>query len=493
MPIRFSLPTLGRIALSLCGCALVLPAAGGPRPKDVTGTRILTRITTGGETPEPQDLSTATLAAHVPGGLAGYTTIPGTGAADGTFVVPAVPSGSFWFQFNSIYVWTQHHKLDLDAFVYGRANAAPALNPTSQVFAVTGLAPWAATDILQWYSTNVTNAYGYLGDYGPAQEPLPGDTALAGYNLDWSNTGFPLVDTAQGDGPSLTQLKSVVAGAETYNTLSGIFQPAALTQVDGLTNTLNGTMIAVPQNKKVRLAWTRSLSAGFQPQVNPAALPIFQRMSVHTPPWGVKRGFIAATVDLVNAYPALGTTDLDLGEARYGNPFDASWKKVYSITDVYRVNYLAPGATTARPLNATLATNARQKPTQAAPMAQSVGPVTGLTIAGSDGFIPQAGLGLTPVLAWNAPGRGNPSVYSVAVYRVFAQSGITRFAQVGTCLTRETSLTMPPALLQPGQNYVFRVRAVETTIHDSSKVIFRNGTFPSSTAEVLSAMVSTAP
>lgn len=492
---RLSLHIFVRLALVFCVCASGLQA--GPKPKDIEGTRIVTRITNAGDILEPQDVSTATIAAHVPNGAGGYTTITGVGTPTGTFTIPAVPNRSVWFQFNSTYVWTGHSKLDLDVFVYGRANAAPAFNPTPQFFNITGLSPWTSTDVLQWYSTNLESVYGYLEDFGPANQPLPGATSLAGYNLDWADTGFNLVDTNQGDGPSLTQLRSTTVSGETYTALSGIFAPASLVQLDGVANTLNGAMNPVPRTYNVRMAWKRSVGMGFQSQVNPAAVNSFQRMVVHTPPWGRQRGFIAATADLVNLFANLGSSDLDLGDATYGNPFPASGGTVYSINQFFRVSYLAPGAMIPGSLTATLATNSVDAPAAAAPLTQSLGPVTDLAVEGVGGFVSQSGLALTPHLTWTAPVVGSPKVYSVSVIRVFT-SGVTpnirtHFTTVGSCLTRETSLQLPPGLLQPGQSYIFRVRAIEASSPDPSKVPFRTNRFPFATADMVSAMVQTAP
>jgi len=486
-----------RLALVICVCAAGLQAQGGPKPKAIEGTRIVTRITNAGDTLEPQDLTTATIAAHVSNGMGGYTTIAGVGTPAGTFTIPAVPNRPVWVQFNNSYIWTSHSKLDLDVFAYGRANGAPALNLTPQFFNVTGLSPWASTDVLQWYSTNLESVYGYLGDYDPANQPLPGATSLAGLNLNWADTGFNLVDTTQGDGPSLTQLRSTTVAGETYTALSGIFAPTSLIQLDGISNTLNGAMTPVPQTNSVRMAWRRSVGMGFQSQVNPAAVNIFQRMVVHTPPWGLQRGFIAATADLVNLYPNPGSSDLDLGDAVYGNPFPASGGTVYAINQFFRVSYLAPGAMIPGSLTGSLSTNSVDAPTAAAPLTQSIGPVTNLAIEGVDGFISQSGLGLTPQLTWAAPAVGSPKAYSVSIIRVF-KTGVTpnirtRFTTAGTCLTRETSLQLPPGLLQPGQDYVFRVRAIETSGPDVRSVPFRTNRFPFAAADMLSAMVSTAP
>lgn len=491
---RRALPALGFTSLLICAAALPSTLHASGHPKDVTGTRIIRTITNSGETPAPQDLTVSTIAALVPDGLGGFTTIPGIGLANGTFTIPQVPKGEFWFRFGTNYVWTDEHKLDLDTFAYGRTDAVPASLSTLLTFNVTGLTPFASTDILQWYATNVNSVYGYLGDFNPTNMPLPGDTALAGTTQDWVDTGLLMVDTTKGDEPTLTQLSSVTSGAETYSVLSGVFKPAALVQTDGLPSTLNGVMTPVAQHEDVRMAWDRTPYAMYQTQVNPAAIPSFQRFVIHTPPWGTKKGFIAATADLVNFYPSsLTTTALDLGEVHYGNPFSHRWGQIYSINQNYSVTVTAPGAINPRPLQAGLSTNSLKEPKQNHPMVQAISPVIGATINGSNAFLPQSGLSGSPTLAWSKPAKGEADAYSVAVFRIFAQGISTRAVTVASMITEETSLVVPPGILQPGQSYIFRIRAINADDAKPSKAPFRLNRFPFATADTLTAMVTVAP
>ncbi|MBL0313336.1 MAG: hypothetical protein IPP78_11625 [Holophagaceae bacterium] len=487
-------PTLGSTALLICATVFSAPVHASGHPKDVKGTRIIRTITNSGETAAPQDLTSTPISAFVPDGMGGFMTISGTGLANGTFTIPQVPKDEYWFRFGNSYVWTDEHKLDLDIFAYGRPDAVPATLSTILTFNVTGLTPFAASDILQWYATNVNSVYGYLGDFNPTNMPLAGDIAMVGTAQDWVDTGLLLVDATKGDEPSLTQLSSVSSGAETYSVLTGIFKPASLVQLDGLPTTLNGALTPVPQHEDVRIAWDRTPYATYQAQVNPTATPSFQRFVVHTPPWGTNKGFIAATADLVNFYPSsLATTSLDLGEAHYGNPFPHRWGQVYSINQNYSVSYIAPGATHPRPIQATLSTNSLKEPKRHHPMLQAIGPVISPMINGSDAFVSQSGLTASPSIAWSRPTQGEADAYSVAVLRIFAQGVSTRTTTVASLITEETSLTVPPGILQPGQSYIFRIRAIKAKDAEPSKAPFRLNTFPFATADALTAMVTVAP
>ena len=486
--------TLGGTALLICASLFSAQLRAASHPKDVKGTRIIRTITNSGEIPSPQDLTGVIISALVPDGMGGFTTIPGTGLTNGTFSIPQVPKEEFWLRFGNSYVWTDEHKLDLDTFAYGRPDAVPATLSTLLSFNVTGLTPFAATDILQWYATNVNSEYGYLGDFNPTNMPLPGDTAMVGTTQDWADTGLLLVDTTRGDEPSLTQLSSNTVGTETYSALSGIFKPTSLVQLDGLPTTLNGVMSPVPQHQEVRVAWDRTPYAGYQTQVNPAAIPNFQRFVVHTPPWGTNKGFIAATADLLNFYPSsLATTSLDLGEAHYGNPFPHHWGQIYSINQNYSISYIAPGATHSRPIQATLSTNSLKAPKHHHSLRQAIGPVVTPSINGSDAFTSQSGLTASPSLSWSEPAFGEADAYSIAVLRIFAQGVSTRATTVAFLITEETSLTVPPGILQPGQSYVFRIRAIKAKDAEPTKAPFRLNTFPFAVADVMTAMVTVAP
>src|SRR5438874_383634 len=85
---------------------------GGGGAGDVTGTGMNNWITEAGIVPIPIDFSKQTIAALVPMGQ-GFTTIPGTGKADGTFVIPNVPAVTWYLQWGSSYVVTDRRSLDL--------------------------------------------------------------------------------------------------------------------------------------------------------------------------------------------------------------------------------------------------------------------------------------------------------------------------------------------------------------------------------------------
>lgn len=482
------------IGFFICATALQGTLLANEKPSDVIGSRIIRTITNRSEVARPQDLSATTIAALAPDGMGGFGFIPGAGQSNGTFTIAKVPSGPFWFRFGSSYVWTNKHTLDLDIYSYGRPEAATATQNTPLTFNVTGLKPFASSDVLQWYSTNVNNVYGYLGDFSPTNVPLPGDTALAGMTQDWLDTGLLMVDTSKGDSPSLTQLSSVTSGTETYTALSRIFKPDGLVQVDGFTSTLNGFMRPVSQSEKVRIAWDRTPYADYISLVNPNAISLSQRFIVHTPPWGTERGFIAATVDLLNYYPSSpDMTPLDLGEAHYGNPFPCEWGRIYSIEQVYAVRYTAPGTIRPWALWAGMATYSLEAPERSKPMVQAVAPITDLMIEGVDGLQAQDLSVATPTLTWKAPNKGVPNAYRVTVYRVYAQGIATRANFEAELITTDTSLTVPPGILEPGENYAFLVSAIQAKGANPSRAPYRLSTFPFAVAQVLTGMVHVIP
>src|SRR4051812_16963748 len=81
-----------------------------PGPSDVLGHTIDRHYTESGVTMVPVDLTKTAFAALVPGAQPGaFTSIAGTGKADGSFTVPLVPPGAFYLNTGTTYVVTSSH------------------------------------------------------------------------------------------------------------------------------------------------------------------------------------------------------------------------------------------------------------------------------------------------------------------------------------------------------------------------------------------------
>ncbi len=119
---------------------------GGRRASDVTGTVIYTYFGEGMPVTQPASLVGLQIEAYVWGGSS-WTTFPGTGTANGTFTVPAVPAGLFMLNVAGSYVYTTAHKLDLGSEVLGRPTAVYGMASNVVGGVVQNLDPWQSTDL----------------------------------------------------------------------------------------------------------------------------------------------------------------------------------------------------------------------------------------------------------------------------------------------------------------------------------------------------------
>jgi hypothetical protein len=88
-----------------------------------------------------------------------------------------------------------------------------------------------------------------------------------------------------------------------------------------------------------------------------------------------------------------------------------------------------------------------------------LGPVLMPTIAGKDLFQPQTAFGPTPTIAWQAPARGAPTEYHVAIIHFSATAAGTMHNVLGSITTTATSVVVPPGILIPGEWYAIGISA----------------------------------
>lgn len=113
----------------------------------IRGQQLITWHKEDGAVTTPNNLTSFPINVLVPSS-AGYTILPGTGAADGTFTVPKVPGGTYVLQFYNNYFQTSRSQIDLSFDILGRPNAQIASSMTRQL-QVNGMAPWQTNDYFQ--------------------------------------------------------------------------------------------------------------------------------------------------------------------------------------------------------------------------------------------------------------------------------------------------------------------------------------------------------
>lgn len=486
---------------------MVRRSASSPSPRPIASSSLSralttpTRIVTGldsftfhqetSTTLQPNDLTGFPIQALVPNAAGAFDTLAGTGHSDGTFSILDVPVGNYWMKVGSNYLWTSNDHVEWVFDLYGRADAVgPDTDPTNLVMNATNLAAWQTTDELFW----TVPGHGFstsLAGFASAGDPVAGDAALSNYTINFANGFFPLLEAAKGDQAYITQLTTRSIGTEKYRALGKIWNLPATTMVDGATTTASGGFLDIAQTSSLRLNWRRSALAAMTAQVNPSASVVGTEIGLWTTPLGLNEGIPGTAFQLVtyDSGPTTATTDLDLGDATYGNPFPASWPLLAETYFVFSMSYLAPGATTAvrTPRSAYTATSTL--PTATSPIVPLLGPALNPRINGKDLFSNQVAVGSTPTLTWDAPSLGAATGYVVRVLELRAVAGASRLLSRATFRTPLRTFTVPPGILVPGSTYVFSITAQRNPGVSAGEYPFRT-TFPFSTAPLMTAIVA---
>jgi hypothetical protein len=469
--------------LSACGGGDDTPAEpdAGPRPtRTVTGTMQFHLVAGPGEdVPIDVDLSRTPISVLVPDS---QQTIPGSGSTTGTFLVPGVPVGPYVLHVGNRWLVRESDSVDLSYSIGGRPDARPATTETNLIMDVTDLAPWGPTDWLELYSPSARTAGYDLQEDATSGVPAPGATSLAGFTYDLSAAYSPgLPSAALGDEVVLTQLATRTVGGRVFQSLVRAFTPADFTATDGGKQSLTGAFTTPPATA-LALTWDRPAFDRELRAHSPGDAPMTSSYArVYALPDGAPRGTYAPGAELLAFLPgftgdraALTTTGWS-----YGDPFPAAWTRILDVRyttyqfigDVYKEAGLEQELDLA---------------TAGATVTPLLGLPTDVTINGHDATVAQAGVGLTPTIAWGPPTFGAPPYYYVAALEVPATGALVN----GPVLeTSGHSVTFPPGLLTAGKRYAFEVTAKLEGDLDLDATPFRRA-LPSAYAHVTTAFMS---
>lgn len=465
--------------------------------RTVTGLNsFLFHSATTGTTQQPVDLSTTIVEALAPNGAGGFEVIPATARrADGTYTIAGVPEGPHWVRLGTRYVWTDQPFIDWSFDFFGRADVTFPVNPTQLIVNAGNLAPWQTNDTLAW----VVPQHGYsaamtLSDPSFFNAPRLGENALGTFTFELAPNGLfdGLLDPAKGDQAYINQL-ATLSPAPSYGPVRVLSRSAvlpALTTADGSATVVNTGFLDIAANARLRLRWLRSSFASYRDAVHPNALAASSFVAVSSFALPLTFGTPADAYSLLE-FNTLGSSDIDFGTLRYGNPFPAAWNRTIDTFVSFTKNYLAPGATVSEPLQRGLSMSVLIDPATrddaTVTLQPGVSPPRHALINGKTLFANQLGVGTTPQLSWTAPEIGTAGRYLMRVFELQANGTRSRLRSVATISTSETSMTLPPGLLVPGHVYVFTVAAVST----STPVTQPNRTgLPFSFATTMSAIVS---
>jgi hypothetical protein len=169
------------------------------------------------------------------------------------------------------------------------------------------------------------------------------------------------------------------------------------------------------------------------------------------------------------------TTNGDLGQVLYGNPYSPKWPLYVIYGWGARTNYLAPGATKSASLFTEVYGSTPTLPTSTSPLKPLAGVVSTPSVNGENFFENQSGVGITPTLSWSPPTVGAANNYRVWIYQLSNNAGNTGYNVIAAFYTQSTSLVVPPGVLSAGQAYVFEISSEYIPGVNFAKTPFMNG------------------
>jgi hypothetical protein len=430
--------------------------------------------------PVPVDLSATTIAAFVPNGSGGYHRRTGVGTSNGYFAIPKVPSGFYLLQLGSTFLWTKNTLVDADYNADYRSDTVQADQNTTVTFDLTNLNPWQDTDFFEMLCPNNLVFDTFSGTAG--QNTLTGTFPYFG----------SLSVGSEGDQYYLAQLITQNVSGFPFTALGRYIAPAKFTQAQGSDTAINGRLKTIAQNHTFEANINGADLAAQALAANPKAVLVDTTVALDVYPGSLKKGESTAAPDLViydvfSEQPLI-TTDGDLGQVAYGNPYHPKWP----LFDIYQwlaqTNYTAPGATNSVPIFTRATGNNITLPTSTNPITPLVGVVSKPSINHKNFFVDRTGVGTTPTLRWSPPSLGTATYYSVQIYQLANNGGNTTRTSIALLYTQQTSLLIPKSVMSAGQAYVFKIHAGYVPGIDFTKTPFMNGpTF--GFADVISGMM----
>jgi len=492
----------------------------------VIGTRIEHWVNDSGGVDRPQDLRNISIGAWVPRGP-GFVYYPGTGAADGTFQVPRVPSGvAYWLCYKTDCFDTSAREVDLGLHIEGRPTVIFAGPGTLQHTSLGGMVPFTndatfeVTDDLQMYASNVGLWFSGLQFDSTSPTPSQGAVSLD-QTYDYSliaQSGYTptLADAAAGDRTYFNQLTTRDAGFvvdssgtkqrwNTYQAIERSFGPTPLTVTNGAVSQVSGRFTPVPQDKAIQMNWliaerTPGSFGSYRTAVNPRtwADEVLHLMAIDALPEST-HGFYGVAPDLavmfLNDDPSAPQPDQRLNVV-YGDPFPTSWARfgvgqTYFIVP-YDVPRSGPGAVgVASTYEVVFITVNDLLPSfPSAALKPRVSPVTGATIDGAPFFDDQRLANASPVIRWKPPDVGTPTFYTVQVIRFSAgPTGAVSRTLAGRFATTGTQLTVPPGFFTSGFHYAVQINATVQGGHDVARAPYEQQ-WPYDSAPALSGLLT---
>jgi hypothetical protein len=437
---------LGGLSLAAAGC----DPAGLDPSSEVHGTAFKTTIfLPPGSSPLVQTWMGHTVEAWVPD-ASGFRTFSGAIDSTGQFRIASVPPGPYWLVFRDemstgsadakVLVWTEARELDL-----GYQERSPELqNETVPVGgSITGLSPAEADDYI--YLTPAS------GSWSSSWGPRPLGTEQVVIDL-----GTPALRVRPGVSLTAKQWRRSHLGSLTA---SAIVKHGSVVAEAGTSATPN-IALADPPARQLDL------------QVDHGE---FIRQLVSTPPSGATAKMYLDFTLL--AGPAVDDTlgrsqiVLRLGGAvqeaqnpstsaiGYGDPYSTDWARGYELR--YGAYYPCTAQDSGSGCGGTVYVRGPLSELASGTVRPRLSRPQALAIDGKDAMTVGDAVGQSPTVRWQAPASGEVSTYMLSlIHLVPPVNGSLSEESVGLFITPKNEVTVLPGVLQPGERYYFKLRAL---------------------------------
>lgn len=433
------------VAVSQAGLSDLFPVAVFVEPTVLAG-RVVTNWMGSTVAAVPSDLSVGIVEAFDAFGARHV----GRGDAAGNFWFDALPDGVVTIHVEGPGGPARYHAtarrgwLDLESSRPGREDTVVPTAPTPMTVNALGVDP-ASVPRLEYYDTN--------GGFASGSGSLVFDPFYT------PNDG--LLDTSRGDVALIAQLSSATAPdgtAYAHATQVGTVEP--VTVQDGVPSTIMATLLPIGS-----VAWTPPpLDAAFFGPMDDFPL-VWNNVPRRTlsvqafPAWTNGLFTPAAT------YLSLLSVDLSglmippaLGELRHGDL--PGWTPIFraQTSRCCTSSNPIPGGPTVGFGVATSYTDVLG----GGPM-ETIGFVHDLRIDGQGALQTLTGVSPTPTITWTPPATGPVGAYRIIMRRITTYGGRFRMLAMPVITTDETSLRVPPGLLEAGATYYATIVATNSS------------------------------
>ena len=374
----------------------------------------------------------------------------------GTFIVRDVPAGEVTLRLDHRYFVTTQRRLNFDSFNGGRLDASPATTESLLSLTMRGLEPTNA-------DTNragifFTQASGLVSNLENAAMPAtPAGATSIEADLDWAGVtrgiGHGLPDSAKGDLGYAVQYHTTITDAGSNTTLirSAAFGPVTLTN-GGTADAV--AMMTAPPAQPLTLNFDKAAFTGLRGSFGRDSAAGDFGVQVATSPSAAPHRFVGQAV--ISIASALATETTATPTLNVPNAFPATWGKTVFAYYLVDQNRSPTDGGTPTVFNGGLTiTDVPEGLTGS--VTPRLTAVRGAQIEGRNFVEDQAGIGLTPTLAWMAPTTGTVSSYRVSINRLNTSGTV---AELWRIYTPNIGVTLPPGILTMGNAYVFELEAL---------------------------------